>query len=263
MMSNNNPFSAIRAAEHNEYERLSAYLGQLDADGWQETSYCADWPVLRVISHLSSSAVINGGRLAAWFQGRPPMAREEFPKLWAHYDSLTAEQMLPEFRQATDEYFKVFDALTEDHGATEVEGFMGKQPANRYIMGRLNEMALHAWDVYVGRDRRARLTQETVGLLLPVQRAVSLDRQRAEKLAGKKVQFRTVGPSDSLVLDLTGEQPALTHGEGASPDVSLELPAEEFCRLMYGRQFVPGTRSGMILRAGSPDDQSALLRAFR
>ncbi len=262
-MSGSPTTDSIRSAEHREFDRFSAYLEKLDKAGWAENSYSSDWPVLRVVSHISSNAVINGGRFATWFQGVPALTRDDFQKIWSHFDSLNSEQMLPEFRKAHNDYFKIVDTLTAEQGATEVESFAGKLPANRSLLGRLSELTLHAWDVMVARDRNATLPKDATEALISNLRLAALDAQRAEKLAGKKVQFNTTEPGATFVLDFSGEKAAIAEGSTPSPDLALELPAEEFYRLIYGRQFVPGAPMRIKLLSGSADDQAALLKAFR
>ncbi|HUZ77261.1 MAG TPA: maleylpyruvate isomerase family mycothiol-dependent enzyme [Chloroflexota bacterium] len=254
---------SVRSAEHREFDRLSAYLEKLDPDGWQEISYCADWPVLRVASHMSSNAVITRGRFATWFKGEAALGREDFMKIWGHFDSLTAQQMVPEFKKAHGDYLALLDTLTDEQANTEVEAFAGKAPAMRYVLARLSETTLHAWDIYVGRDRTAKLPEGAVEALLPIQRAATLDKTRIEKLKPRVIQFRTTNPASSYVLDLSGDAPVLSQGENSAAELSLEMPAEQFCRLMYGRDYVPGVKSGVKVLGGSADDQGALFRAFR
>jgi len=47
-------FETIRDIERREIDRLAAHLAQLDEDGWLEQSYCAEWRIYQVVSHLAS-----------------------------------------------------------------------------------------------------------------------------------------------------------------------------------------------------------------
>ena len=49
-------FDTIRSIDRREIDRLDAHLTRLDADGWLEQSYCAEWRVYQVVSHLASGA---------------------------------------------------------------------------------------------------------------------------------------------------------------------------------------------------------------
>src|ERR671939_210125 len=71
-----NPYPAIKAYEQREYNRLSTYLEGLDPGGWVEQSYCSDWLVYQVVSHIGSGSRIGALRVEAWAKGGPQVTRE-------------------------------------------------------------------------------------------------------------------------------------------------------------------------------------------
>src|ERR1019366_10431271 len=100
---------------------LGAHLAQLDPDGWIEQSYCLEWRIYQVVSHISSGARIFLGSLAKWFDGGPTMGSEQMQAIWAKFNSLTPDQMLEEFQAVTTDYFARLDAFPTEAGLQEVD----------------------------------------------------------------------------------------------------------------------------------------------
>jgi uncharacterized protein (TIGR03083 family) len=259
-----NPYPEIKAAEARGFERLNGYLRQLDAGGWIEQSYCSDWQVYQVVSHIGSGSRIGQRRLEAWIHGVAPMTREDQQAVWGLFDSLRPDQMLGEYLKAAGEYLMAERSVADEAGLTEVEGFRGRQPLYVYQLARLWELTSHSWDVYVARDRHARFPDDAVALLVPRMHMLNLpiDKQRAQELASTGVQFTLSGSGHSYTLDVSGERPRLQPG-GDGAGLVVEAPDEEMCRFLSGRHFVPGSRTELRAASGSSEDLAKLRRAFR
>ena len=119
-----NPYAQIKAYERGEFDRLSRYLEGLDADGWVEQSYCTDWLVYQVVSHVGSGSRIGRMRLESWVTGGPPATREVMQGVWGLFDSLRPEQMLSAYAAAAQEYLAAEAATPNDAGLLEVDGFV-------------------------------------------------------------------------------------------------------------------------------------------
>ena len=104
-------FDELRALEHREIERLSSYLDRLDPAGWREQSYCRDWPVYAVVSHLASSSRIYLMRFDHWLDGGPPVELAQMQPVWDHFNAVPPEQMPAEFQAAVGDYLRRLDAL--------------------------------------------------------------------------------------------------------------------------------------------------------
>ena len=255
-----NPYPRIKAYERRELERLAAYLRALDADGWTEQSYCSDWLVYQVVSHIGSGSRIGGMRLRAWVGGGPPVARETMQQVWGHFDSLEPHQMYAAFADAIREYLDMEASTPDEAGLQEVDGFAGKRPLYAYQISRTWELACHSWDVYVARDRGARLDPEAVSLVATNLQLISLpvDRERANALATKPIAFELADSGARYVLDPGMERPRLARDGGDAPLV-VRGPDEEIVRFVSGRHFLPGASSGL----SSTQNLAALRRAFR
>jgi uncharacterized protein (TIGR03083 family) len=250
-------FDTIRGIEWREIDRLSAHLDALDNDGWLEQSYCAEWRVYQVASHLASGARLFLGSLAEWFDGAPAVTQEQRQQVWGHFDALEPGQMHGEFRSAIRDYFARLDALPSESGLKVVQSFLGTVPAQAMLTMRLHEVVLHTWDILVARDRWARLPDDAVELLLPLQFQFRTMRTPAA-LAGKRVRVGTPDGRWRRLLDFRGEKPVVTEDASADAELIVEAPAEELCRLLGGRHFLPGSLPRLTRQGGSYQELVAL-----
>ena len=250
-------FEQLRDIERRELDRFETYLQGLDADGWLEQSYDTDWRVYDVVSHVASQSVIYLGFLATWFEGSPPMAQEQMQAVWDKFNALEASAMLPEFRKAKADYLVRIGALPGEAGQKEIESFLGKAKAETMLALRLHEVALHSWDIYVARDRRATLPADVVNQLLPIQ-LLMRGRRKPAALDGKRVHLRATDQPWQQLIDFRAEKPAVQEGSADGADLTLEGPAEELCRVLAGRHHVPGSSPALNRHGASAQDLAAL-----
>jgi uncharacterized protein (TIGR03083 family) len=260
-----NPYAQIKAYERHEFDRLGTYLGALDAAGWVEQSYSTDWLVYQAVSHIGSGSRIGRMRLESWVKGAAPASREVMQGVWGLFDSLQPDQMLAAYADAAKEYIDAEEATPDDAGLQEVEGFAGKRPMYAYQLGRVWELALHSWDVYVARDWKARLDPEAVAVLGPRLHLVSmwLDKDRAGALTAKPVVFKLSDSGIAYTLDPSADRPRLQQGDTAAAPLVLEGPDEEIIRFVGGRHFVPGSQPHIKVTQGTAQDLNNLRRALR
>jgi uncharacterized protein (TIGR03083 family) len=259
-----NPYPRIKAYERHEIERLDRYLQAMDAEGWREQSYCADWQVYQVASHIGSGSRIGGLRIQAWVGGGPAVTRETMQGIWGHFDSLSPDQMYASFSEAVREYLKVEDATPDDAGLQEVDGFAGKRPLYAYQVSRTWELGCHTWDIYVARNWNARLDADAAALLAENLQFVNLpmDKERSVGLTGP-IAFQLSDSGRTYVLDPTAERPRLAVSQGEDAQLVIAGPDEEVVRFVSGRHFVPGTVSRLQVTKGGAEDLAKLRRAFR
>jgi uncharacterized protein (TIGR03083 family) len=260
-----NPYAQIKAYERNEFDRLNRYLAALAPEGWVEQSYCTDWLVYQVVSHLGSGSRIGRMRLQAWAGSGPPVTREMMQSVWGLFDSLGPEQMLAAYSDAVQEYLASENATPDEIGVHEVDGVLGKRPMYAYKLGQVWELTCHSWDVQVARDPRARFQPEALALLAPRLHLVGafLDRERAAALSTKPIGFRLADSGAEYTLDPSADRPRLQHGASGDAPLVIEGPDEEIVRFVAGRHFVPGTRPHLEATRGTAQDLANLRRAFR
>ena len=229
------------------HERLAELVGKLDSEDLRRPSYDDDWTVAQVLSHIGSGAEISELRLAAAANGSAPPAREDFPKIWRRWDSLSPEAVAAAVVDADRSCVRRFERLDERTGRDLRIPFMPGLDLD--ILGavgmRLNEHALHSWDVAVTFDPAARVAPGPVALLLDllverldwlVARIVPREASDAvaAKLGGREILVRTTDPERWLAIALGGDSTRLLAGD-PDGDPRLVVPAEAFLRLFSGR----------------------------
>jgi uncharacterized protein (TIGR03083 family) len=253
-MTESNLYPRIKSYERGEFERLTSYLKALDANGWVEQSYCSDWRVYQVVSHIGSGSRIG-------------VAREAMQQIWGHFDSLGPNEMFAAYADAAREYVQAEAETPDEAGLQEVDGFAGRRPLYAYQVSRTWELACHSWDVYVARDRAARLNKEAVGVLAEGLHFINLplDKERAAALTSlNPVIFKLKDSGRTYSLDVTAERPRVQAADAsAEAPLVIEAPDEEIIRFVSGRHFVPGADSALNASNGSAEDLARLRRAFR
>ena len=102
-----------------------------------------------------------------------------------------------------------------------------------YVGMRLNEHAFHTWDIAAALDEDARLSDDEAALVVDnLGRIVAFSGRPDGK--ERTIAIHTTDPERDFALRFSADGVELSTGEpGQQPD--LELPAEAFARLVYGR----------------------------
>jgi len=224
-----NPVSALRAS----VDRLHVLVNGLDDEQLVSPSYCDDWTVAQVLSHLGSGAVIARRSLEDSRSGNP--TPDDFNQsVWDEWNAKTPRAQADDALLADEALTQAVEALPEDERA-ELTFSMGPMTLgfNDLFGLRLNEHAFHTWDIAVALDDDAVVPGDAAAVIVD---NLSLIARFSGRPDGKDrtIAIRTTGPERDMVLRLTADGVELTAGEpGQSPD--LELPAEALSRLVYGR----------------------------
>ena len=223
----------LRALE-SSVERLRAVVTALSDAQLEQQAYPTEWRIAEVMSHIGSGAVIMARRLDDGLAGKT-IPDDFAPLVWHEWnaksprekadDGLTADRVLIDRLHALNDEQKQrfqtsFGPFTVDFA--------------RFVGMRLNEHALHTWDIEVALDPLARLHQEQTDLIID-------NLQLIGRFTGKPtgsdrtIAVHTSDPERDFTVELAPD--AVTFESGASGDAAdrLELPAEAFVRLVYGR----------------------------
>lgn len=224
-----NPLPPLAAS----VRRLRGLVRGLDVDQLEGPSYAEGWTVADVLSHLGSGAVLMVRRLEAALKGEP-LPDDAAQPVWDEWNAKSPQA-------------KADDALAEDErlGAA----FEGVDEADRQriefpfgpiavsfetaVALRLNEHGLHTWDIEVMSDSEAGLAADAAAVIID---NLGLVGRFAARPTGdeREVRVRTRDPVRHFTVRLTPDSAQLLEGD-AGMDPDLELPAESFCRLVYGR----------------------------
>ncbi len=214
-------------------EHLRSVVGELSDADLERPAYPSEWTIADVLSHIGSGAVIMRRRLDDIVEGNP--SPEGFaPDVWATWNAKSARA-------------KAVDALLADRALLEGIGSLSDEARSsfRFSMGpldldfdgfvglRLNEHALHTWDIEVALDPNTTVPAESAAHLVDNLEIVA---RFTGKPTGstRAILVRTEQPRRDFSVELTPDVVTFGAGDrGLQPD--LELPAEAFGRLVYGR----------------------------
>jgi uncharacterized protein (TIGR03083 family) len=224
-----NPLGPLRSS----VARLHELVRSFDDAQLEKPSYDAGWSVADVLSHLGSGAVLMGRRLADSLAGAAT-PDDLAPAVWAVWDAKPPRQQADDALAEDDRLLGAFDGLD---GAERERVSFSFGPVSvgfdEAVALRLNEHALHTWDIEVTRDPAAGLPDDAAAVVVDNLGFIARFTARATG-DSREIRVRTSGPERHFTIRLTPESAELLDGDaGAPPD--LELPAESFCRLVYGR----------------------------
>jgi uncharacterized protein (TIGR03083 family) len=220
------------------HDRLRASVEPLDLGQLEQRSYASEWSIAQVASHLGSQAEIFGLLLDAGLSGHDPPGRDEFVPIWDSWNAKGPQAQASDGLRVGRATLEQFESLDSDQqGRFRVHMFGMDLGITGLARMRVGEHAIHTWDIAVAFDPAATVAPDAVALLID-----TLDQlaARTAKPDGKqrKVRVSTSDPERQFTLE-TGEAVTITASDDKTPperDLSeLQLPAEAFVRLVYGR----------------------------
>ncbi len=231
------PVDRLLAALRRCHDELAARVHGLRGADLTRQSYCTDWSVAQVLSHLGSGAEIALAQLQAARAGTTPLGPDDFRAVWARWDARPPRQQATAFAEAVPRLHDAVAAL-DDAARRELRPYVHVGPVELpvFLAFRLVEQALHAWDVHVAFEPATAVDAEAVGLLveLPPLGASLVDPAVLGRLAPARLAVATSDPSRRFMLDL-GAQARLGPARSGEVSGSLRLPAEALVRLVTGR----------------------------
>jgi len=225
--------AALRAS----HERLTGILAGLDTTELTSASYCDDWTIAQVLSHLGSGAEVFSRIVEAGLEGREPPGPETFPAVWDAWNAKSPERQVRDCEESDKAFLEQIEAIDD----ARLEEFQLKLfgmdlDAPALIGMRESEHALHSWDIEVSIDPWASLAQDAVDLLTDT---IGMRAPRAAKPIGKplNVLLETTDPKRVFLFSIdteatVTEDPSDEQADGAS---KVRLPSEALIRLIAGR----------------------------
>jgi uncharacterized protein (TIGR03083 family) len=227
------PSRAHVDALRSSVERLRGLAAPMSEGELTAGAYPPEWTVAQVLSHLGSGAVIMQRRLEDALAGQD--TPDDFaPGVWDTWNAKGPVAQRDDSLAADAALLARIEAVPPDERNTFASA-MGPMTLDfgQFVGMRLNEHAFHTWDIEVVADPAATIP-------VPVAALVVDNLELVARFTGKptgdtmSITVATTGPERGFTVELTPDGVALTPGAGAaSPDV--ELPAEAFARLVYGR----------------------------
>ncbi len=242
-------------ALHASAQRLAALGQRMSEEDLAKSAYPTEWSVGDAFSHLGSAAVIfthlfndvvhqrdaeEGRNAAVWteWNAKAPTAQVT--------ECLEADAILLEHLEGLDEDRRATFHFTMGPLEVDFEGFVGL---------RLNEHALHTWDIEEAFDPAAVIPEAIAGVVVHNLRTAARFGAKPDGPA-RHVAVATTDPDGRFVVEIGEEGCDLVAGGEGEADVT--LPTEAFVRLVYGRLDVAHTPAG-----AEGDVLEGLRRVFR
>jgi len=232
------PLETVLPALRSSHARLAAVAGPLTADEVTDPSYCDEWTIAQVLSHLGSGAEIFGLLLDAGLRGEDAPGPDQYQEVWSRWNGKSPQGQTQDGIAADGAFLDRLGAL--DLAAREnwrLTFFGGERGLGDLAQMRLSEHALHTWDVAVARDDKATVPEDAVELIVDTLPglAAMIGKPVSEPL---RVRVTTYDPERHFQLDAGPDGVSLSPA-APSPlppgGAELRLPAEAFVRLVYGR----------------------------
>jgi uncharacterized protein (TIGR03083 family) len=217
---------------HDELAELVPSLTHTQLTG---PSGASEWTIAQVLSHLGSGAEIGLATYHTALETAPEPGPDFNQSVWDRWNAMSPEDQASSFLEADTTLVETIEALTPDQRENlEIKlGFIPYPLSVATIAGmRLNEVALHGWDVQVALDAKATLSEGTATVL-------------AQQLSGSMdFMLGFIGKADALahstIVDAHGFGLVIDETVNLAPKVedptaTFEGPIESLIRLIAGR----------------------------
>jgi uncharacterized protein (TIGR03083 family) len=252
-------------ALHNGHDRLISLIDELDDGQLTGPSYCSDWTIAQVLSHLGSGAEIFSLFVESAVTGAEAPGREMFPAIWDAWNAKDPTDQAADCRGADTALVEQFESFDDEQlEKFHISLFGMELDAQRLVGMRLSELSLHTWDVAVALDKQAELLPDAVELLIDTfpERG-----PQAAKPSGTPLSalIETTEPKRSYLLSV---DESATVEENPSPAASdtqtatLTIPSEALIRLVAGRLDPEHTPSGLGYEAAILDELRTIFPGF-
>jgi uncharacterized protein (TIGR03083 family) len=223
---------ALRASS----EHLHALVAPLDDDALAGPAFPTEWTIADVLSHVGSGAVIMQRRVD---DARRGLATPEHfaPSVWDEWNAKSprakADDGLAADRALVEMLEQRVSAVADDD---PLEFEMGPMTLGlaEFVGLRLNEHALHTWDIEVALDPDATLPDaaaaiavDNLGLIMSYTARPTGD--------ARTIHVQTTTPARSFSVALTPESAVAAVDAEAAATADVTLAAEAWVRLVYGR----------------------------
>jgi uncharacterized protein (TIGR03083 family) len=219
------------------HERLASLIARLTPGQLRGPSYCSDWTVAQVLSHIGSGAEIGLMMLPAALGQAEPTGREAFGPVWDTWNAKSPDDQAADCLSTDEKHVAALEALSDDDLAAISFPFFGMTlDAVGLVRLRLGEHAMHTWDVAVSGDPGARVAPGAVRLLIDNVPGFLAPRLGRAPAVAFRIHIRTTDPDrDYLLIAADPVSMPDWPGDGAGADGEVRMPAEALLRLAYGR----------------------------
>jgi uncharacterized protein (TIGR03083 family) len=218
------------------HDRLADLVQPLTAEQLREQSYCTDWSVAQLLSHLGSGAEIGLMMLPAALGEAEPVSREAFGPVWAEWNAKSPDDQAADALTTDERQVAALEQLSDEQlGRMKMELFGMQLDAVGIVRLRLGEHALHTWDVATQHDPNATVSADAAALLIDNVPQFLVPRLGKALPEPFSVRITTTDPDRDYLLS-SADSVQMTEWTGGDESVpQVRMPAESLLRLAYGR----------------------------
>jgi uncharacterized protein (TIGR03083 family) len=220
-------------ALHGSVERLHDVVEGLDPEALATRAYPSEWTIADVLSHLGSGAEILQRRLDDSLAG-VATPDDAAPGVWDVWNAKTPEAQAADAMVADRALLDRLEGLG-DEDRQRFQFAMGPMTfdLDGFVGLRLNEHALHLWDIEVALDPAATLDPASVPSV--VDNMEMWTRFTAQPIdTARSITIGTTDPQRTLALVLGPDEVSISSSDPVE-DPDLVVSAEALVRLVYGR----------------------------
>ena len=252
-----------------ESARLKDYLSSLPAEAWNKPTACDLWEVRDVVSHLIGGAERQAESMERGRGGDSNPPAGFVPPEPAALSAANAQRDIDRRSQLAGNILETFDAGYEKLHR-EFDGFgqgswdtlcwhvrRGAMTAASYVELRIQELAIHDWDIRSAFQPGAGLDPDCVPVLLDLSPTwLGMCFRPSARLSKPVVYGFGVGPEEARQyrMSVTGdafEMVPASLGDALQADLSLAATAEQYLLFTYGRlTAAEGISSGKLTVQG-------------
>jgi uncharacterized protein (TIGR03083 family) len=226
---------------------IRAYLGELSPEQWELQSACAEWQVRDVVSHLIGGAERQADSMERGRGGDSNAPAGFVPPEPAALSAANAQRDIDRRNEMAGHILESFDASYEKlhrefdeyaKGSWETLAWhvrRGAMTGAAYVELRIQELAIHDWDIRSAFDSNAGLDPDCVPVLLDMSpRWLGMCFRPSAPLA-KPVNYGFDVGGEPYRMTVTGDAFEMEAGNASQADLSLSATGEQYLLFTYGR----------------------------
>ena len=244
--------ATLGAAARREVTAIARHVRGLDDAGWDSASWCEGWTIREVVAHLAEGVDRFTQQVRGALAGHPiefSMAERDARRQVVK--ALPPPELINELKRRTGAFYEYLETLSTDQlTAATVPMAAGLTPPLSIAYLRLQEPAIHRWDILAPTTPDATLDPESAALLIDYVLGNAARQTRPEALAGLDATYRlrVEGPSGGAVAISCREGKATASRVDDAGTADLTLPTEALVRLLWGRMAIERALAQGVLR---------------
>jgi uncharacterized protein (TIGR03083 family) len=252
------------AALRRSHDQLVALVGPLTPEQLRGSSYCKDWSVAQVLSHIGSGSEIAAMNLPGALGQAEPVDREAYGPVWDRWNAMSPDDQAAAARIAYAQYIGRLEQLKAELASISYPFIGMTLDAVGLARLRLSEHAVHTWDIAVMADPAAVVAPDVVDLLIDTAPGFLAPRVGKPQAEPFRARIKTSDP-DGDYLFVAADAVSLGAWVTITADEAhkeIAMPAEAMIRLVYGRLDPEHTPASVVAEPADLDRVRAIFTGF-